>query len=100
MCGEFLTSALARYYVHEFKGDEPIEMDETAAFIQTVDTSKLKDKTRKFKQWIALKRSIKGILPLKDSKIKKYELFYHRKSDSSNTSNLNRLISIVEETCF
>jgi hypothetical protein len=102
VCGKFLTSALARYYIHESKCNEPIEMDDSVTFIQIVDASKLvKDKTRKFEQWDALKESIRELLPLKNgSKIKRYDLVYDSGSDFSNKPNLNRLVSIVEEACL
>ena len=38
ICGKFLTSALARYYIHENKENEPVEMYNCVAFIQIVDT--------------------------------------------------------------
>jgi hypothetical protein len=73
-CGKFLTSALARYYIHENKENEPVEMNNYVAFIQIVDTSKLKKNSAKPKQWKALERSIQGILPLRNSRITSYML--------------------------
>ena len=57
----------------------------------------LKEKTRKFKQWAALEESIKGILPLNNSRITRYELFYDRESDFNKAPNLNILVSTIEE---
>jgi len=74
ICGKFLTSALARYYIHENKENEPVEMYNCVAFIQIVDTSKLKKNSAKPKQWKALERSIQGILPLSNSRITSYML--------------------------
>jgi len=74
ICGKFLTSALARYYIHENKENEPVEMYNYVAFIQIVDTSKLKKNSAKPKQWKALERSIQGILPLSNSRITSYML--------------------------
>ena len=52
VCGKFLTSALAQYYIHESENDVPIGMHDPVIFIQILDTSKLKeDETSKFKQW-------------------------------------------------
>jgi len=90
ICGKFLTSALANYFIHDSKNNEPIEMDESVTFIQIVDTSKLvKDKTSKFKQWKALEESINRIMPLKNSKITSYRLL--------STDELDDLTSLIKE---
>jgi hypothetical protein len=90
ICGKFLTSALARYYIHDNERNEPVEMNDSVAFIQIVDTSKLvKEKTSKFKQWKALEESINRIIPLKNSKITKYRLF--------STDELDKLTSFIKE---
>jgi hypothetical protein len=101
ICGKFLTSVLAHYYIHESKGNERIGMDDSVTFIQIVATSKLlKDKTRKFMQWDALEESIRAVLPLKNSRIRRYVLFYDRESDFNTKLNLDRLVSVVEEACL
>jgi len=65
-------------------------MDDYVTFIQIVDTSKLaRDRTAKFKQWKALERSIKRIIPLKDSRITSYRLL--------STDELNELAHILKE---
>lgn len=74
VCGKFLTSALARYYIHDNKRNEPVEMNDSVAFIQIVDTSKLKRNSAKPRQWKALQRSIQSVLPVKNSKITMYRL--------------------------
>ena len=53
ICGKFLTSALAKYYIHDNEENKPVEMDDHVAFIQIVDTSKLKKNSAKPKQWKA-----------------------------------------------
>jgi len=76
ICGKLLTSALASYYIHSSRNNEPVEMGESVTFIQIVDTSKLvEDRTSKFDQWKALEKSIQNILPLKNSRINEYRLF-------------------------
>jgi len=74
ICGKFLTSALARYYIHETE-ENPIEMHDSVTFIQVVNTSKLKARSMKPYQWKNLEASIKNILPLKESNIREYRLF-------------------------
>jgi len=74
VCGKFLTSALARYYIHDNDMNKPVGMDDSVAFFQIVDTSKLKGKSAKPEQWKALERSIQSILPLKNSRITSYRL--------------------------
>jgi len=99
ICGKFLTSALARCYIHESRKNEPVEMNDSVTFIQIVDTSKLvKEKTAKFKQWEGLEKSINRILPLRDSRIRTYRLLYGSESDV-NSDLQKKLISIVEKAC-
>jgi len=76
ICGKFLTSALASYYIHDSTKNEPVGMDDYVTFVQIVDTSGLvKEKTSKYKQWKALEGSIRKIIPLKNSRIAEYRLF-------------------------
>jgi len=90
ICGKFLTSALSNYYIHSSNRNEPVEMDNSAVFLQIVDTSKLvKDRTSKFKQWKTLEESINRIIPLKNSKITKYRLF--------SIDELDKLTSFIKE---
>ena len=74
ICGKFLTSALARYYIHETEDNVPIGMHDSVAFIQVVECSSLKSLSAKPYQWKNLESSIRNILPLKDSNIKEYRL--------------------------
>ena len=89
MCGKFLTSALARYYIHENKENKPVEMYDYVAFIQIVDSSKLKKNSAKRKQWRALERSIQSLLPLRNSRITSYMLV--------TRDELDRLIPLFRE---
>ena len=75
ICGKFLTSALARYYIHETEGNVPIGMHDSVAFIQVVNTSNLESLSAKPYQWKNLESSIGNILPIRDSNIKEYRLF-------------------------
>jgi hypothetical protein len=75
ICGKFLTSALAKFYIHCSKKNKPVEMDESVIFLQILDTSKLvKGKTKKIKRWKQLEASINNILPLEDSSINNYRI--------------------------
>lgn len=74
VCGKFLTSALSRYYIHDERQNEPVDMDNSVTFIQVVDTSKLKQGSAKTRQWKLLEKSIQSILPLANSKITSYRL--------------------------
>jgi hypothetical protein len=75
ICGKFLASALASYFFHANFNNKPIFMDDTVAFIQVLDTSKLKtDKTSKLEQFENIANSIRAIIPLKNSKINCYQL--------------------------
>ncbi len=72
--GKFLTAALSNYYIHEKDGD-PKEMADSVAFIQVLDSSKLKYGSVKLEQFRNLEKSIQQIIPLKDSRINCYKLF-------------------------
>ena len=74
ICGKFLTSALARYYIHDTE-ENPIGMHESVKFIQVVDSSDIKPVSMKPYQWKNLEASIRNILPIKDSNVKEYGLF-------------------------
>jgi hypothetical protein len=90
ICGKFLTSALANYYVHTSEKNEPIGMDDSVAFIQIVDTSKLvKEKTSKPMQWKVLEESISSIIPLKNSRITSYRIL--------TADKLDELASLIKE---
>jgi hypothetical protein len=89
VCGKFLTSALARYYIHDDRRNEPIEMDDSVAFFQIVDTSKLEGNSAKPEQWKALERSIQSILPLRNSRIKSYRLI--------TKDELEGLVSLIKQ---
>lgn len=75
--GKFLTSALSSYYIHRTQNDVPIEMGDSVSFIQILDTSELKeDKTAKLNQWEYIENSIRDIVPVKNSKINNYKIFF------------------------
>lgn len=77
ICGKFLTSALSSFYIHENKDNRVYSMHDSVSFIQILDTPKIKkDKTSKIEQWKNIEESIKKIIPVKDSKIDNYRLFY------------------------
>lgn len=81
ICGKFLTSALASYFIHESENNKCIGMGDSVLFIQILDTSKLKNKTSKTRQWDNIEKSIQNIIPAKGSKIDRYKLFYGNDPD-------------------
>jgi len=76
ICGKFLTSALSSCYIGQYNDSKPVSMDDTVLFIQILDKSKLKDETDKLEQCRNIEESITQIIPVGDSKIRKYSLFY------------------------
>jgi len=80
ICGKFLTSALSTYYIHRNK--KAVDMEDPVLFVQVLDTSELKkDKTSKIKQWKNLEELVESIIPIKNSKIRKYKIFYGEASN-------------------
>ncbi|MGY5874588.1 MAG: hypothetical protein RTU30_02470 [Candidatus Thorarchaeota archaeon] len=100
ICGKFLTSALARYYIHETMNNKLVGMHDSTTFIQILDSSKLKaDKTSKFDQWKNLEHSINNILPVKESNITDYRLFYGDRSYFMNREKCSDLVVCIQEAC-
>jgi len=85
VCGKFLTSTLATHYIHSGK---KYGMAETVLFIQILNTSKLKSRTSKEKQWENIKKSINEIIDALSSKIKikRYNLFFGNKDEFGEKS--------------
>ena len=82
ICGKFLTSALSKYFIHKSENNSLVSMADSVLFIQILDTLKLKiDKTAKIKQWEQIKKSTQNIIPLKESSISQYEIFYGNKTN-------------------
>lgn len=86
ICGKFLTSALSSYFIHETYNDVPIAIVD-ALFIQILDTEGLKCATSKIKQWLNLEASIQSLLPLRNSAIAKYTLFWRDKEGFLKSCN-------------
>jgi len=97
ICGKFLTSALSSYYIHKSENNAPIGMSDSVLFIQILDTSQLKEKTSKIKQWEKLEKSIKNMLPI--NKIRKYKLLYGNVSDFKNRegNKCTKLVAYIKE---
>lgn len=80
--GKMMATALSKYYIHNNDFNEPIEMDNEMCFIQILDTSKLKKElSSKPNQWINIRDTILNILPIKNSKLRYYELFFGDQKD-------------------
>lgn len=89
ICGKFLTSAIANYYIHESHNNEPIPMDESVLFIQILDTAKIKKgETPKIDQWRDMEKSIQDIIPVEGSMIDYCKLFYGDNLDFSGESGV------------
>ncbi len=100
ICGKFLTSALARYFIHETMKDKLVGMHDSVTFIQILDSSKLKaERTSKFTQGENLERSINNILPVKESNITDYKLFYGDRSYFMNREKCSDLVVCIQEAC-
>ncbi|MCZ7360632.1 MAG: hypothetical protein O8C55_11195 [Candidatus Methanoperedens sp.] len=96
ICGKFLTSALSSNYIHESESNQPIDMDESVTFIQILDISELKESTSKKEQLSNIEKSIQKIIPVKDSKIDEYKLFFGNNSDFDK-NRLNEVADFIQE---
>jgi hypothetical protein len=76
ICGKFLTSALATYFIHDLRPELTVPFADQVLFVQVLDGSKfLKQGTRKDSQADLIERLIRDMLPLKGSSITDYRLF-------------------------
>jgi hypothetical protein len=76
VCGKFLTSALSTHFIHDVLNNTATPMDDNVVFVQVMDSTNLRSRTKKEKQWQALESSIRSILPLGDKRIIDYRLFF------------------------
>lgn len=99
ICGKFLTSALSSCFIHKSSNNVPLKMSDSVTFIQILNALWLKNKSSKLDQGKNLEKSIKNILPVKESKIKKYQLFYGTVSDfeDRNSDKCVELFSYIKE---
>ena len=98
ICGKFLTSALSSCYIGKYNDNKPVSMDESVLFIQILDSSKLTEGTHKPKQWTNIEESITQIIPVGDSKIRKYSLFYGEATEFGvNGKKRKKLIDCIQE---
>jgi len=98
ICGKYLTSALSSCYIHESEMNQPVLMGDDVLFVQVLDTAKLKQEaTSKISQWENLSKSIEEIIPVLNSKVKKYRLFYGNAEEfQSNTSKSDELCAEIK----
>ena len=96
ICGKFLVSALSKYFIHERYG--VVEMNDSVLFLQILDSSKLKpDRTFKLEQFKNLEKSIQSVIPLKDSCIDNYRIFYGDSSEFAGGGIKNELIDCIRK---
>lgn len=98
LCGKFLSSALSSYFIHKTQNYIPIGMDDSVAFIQILDTSKLKeDETSKIEQWKNIEKSIQNIVPVNSSRINNYRLFFGNPSNFREENKRKELIDYIRK---
>jgi len=93
--GKYLASAMANYYIY---GEEEVGMDDSVVFIQILDTSKQKSLSAKISQWENIEESIRFIIPVKGSSIKKYKIFHGNQSAFKSRDKKEELIEFVTST--
>lgn len=72
--GKYLASATAVCYIHEADGGDPIYKDEDVLFVQIMDTSALKPRSSKRRQWENIATAIQSVPTV--GKIRHYRLFH------------------------
>lgn len=70
--GKFLASAAASCYIHEADGGTPIYKDDDVLFVQVMDTTRLKPRSSKKRQWANIGSSIRSLLPMRS--VRRYRL--------------------------
>jgi len=86
VCGKLLTCALAKYYIHETRDNQPIPLEDVL-FIQVLDDGDLPDLSKKQRQMALIKDRIlaMGLLASK-TPITDYKLFWASGLDDNCTS--------------
>lgn len=75
ICGKFLTSALASYFIHNSYGGDPVGFSDNVKFVQVIDASKfIKPGSRKKEQYELINNQINQLLAKKFGSISSYEL--------------------------
>jgi len=94
ICGKLLTSALSNYYSKK-NSNKSIEMDDNTYFIQILDTTNLKEKSKKEEQFKNIEKSIQNILPVRNSRIRNYKIFGLKRGDDL-TKIINEIKDIIK----
>lgn len=94
ICGKFLQSAIARYFIHDSR-PKPVPYDNRVLFIQVLDGSKcLPEGNQKNKQAEMIKQKICDLIPLKGSTITDYDLFFVLgENDCEGLNTVGRTVS-------
>ena len=75
ICGKFLQSAIAKYYIYGPRPETKVPYDDHVSFIQVLDGSKCLPKgTKKKEQARIIEQEIRELLPLNGSNINCYHL--------------------------
>lgn len=85
--GKLLTSSLSKWHLHDNKNISLLNSP-SILFIQIVNSSLIKNNSSKIKQWDNLKRELNNILPIGQSKINKYRLFYMNLEDFKHQNKI------------
>jgi len=72
ICGKMLTAALSKYYIYK---DKKYPLSSSIIFIQVVDTSKLKNESKKIPQFENLGKAIQEDIRFKNDRIISYKLY-------------------------
>jgi hypothetical protein len=77
ICGKFLQAALSTHLIHDSQLNGYLSFADQVLFVQVLDGSKcLKVGTRKDRQADLIAERIRNLLPLKESNISDYRLFF------------------------
>jgi len=101
VCGKFFSAALAAGFIHDSHGGNLIPMDESAVFVQVLDTDRIAfERTARFHQWEQVATAIKARLPIPGASIRHYDLFQGCVDDfapagARRSDLLRRLIEVL-----
>ncbi len=90
--GKFLSLVLVNYYIHNNNENLPIVKSDDVYFIQVLSKKRLKQKSKKIEQGKIIEESINKILPIGNSNIKEYRLFYLNEDEDSTITNVLKYI--------
>lgn len=96
ICGKFLQSDIATYFIHDLNPKRAVPYGNHVLFVQVLDGTKFtKKNSKKYAQCEMIERQINAILPIKNASITEYRLLFI--NDNKDKSDLHSIGSYIAQ---